>query len=339
MILLMLWLLAAGQSDDLSALEERVGTLLSRDLYDQASGVLRTFATEHSAPAADPKFKELQAKADTFAKEADQLFRALMAEARSHAEAERFTDATRSATRARRIYPERRSQVDAFHARIRDRLDGKFMVKIASRACWIGEKPLRKVTRPAFLIDLHAVTNDSYDAYVVATGAAPPPQWFGGHVPKGQERHPVVMVTWEDAAAYAKWAGKRLPTAEEWEIAARGDDGREFPWGDAFQEKEDVFNCNSVEFWKLNTTRSPGTTSVSELATPSAGGVWMGGNVWEWTSTAIPGQVGGRPAEFRILKGGSFMTPARAIRCASVLPENPVLAHPDVGFHCAKDAP
>ena len=63
----------------------------------------------------------------------------------------------------------------------------------------------------------------------------------------------------------------------------------------------------------------------------------MGGNVWEWTSTAVAGKVGERDAEFRVLKGGSFMTSARAIRCASQLPENPTLAHPDVGFRCVKE--
>ena len=56
-------------------------------------------------------------------------------------------------------------------------------------------------------------------------------------------------------------------------------------------------------------------------------------------STPVPGKVGGRPAEFRILKGGSFMMPARAVRCAAALPENPLLGLPDVGFRCAKDGP
>ena len=65
----------------------------------------------------------------------------------------------------------------------------------------------------------------------------------------------------------------------------------------------------------------------------------MGGNVWEWTSTRVPGTVAGKPAEFLLLKGGSFMTLSKALRCASVLPENPKLAHPDVGFRCVKDAP
>jgi formylglycine-generating enzyme required for sulfatase activity len=339
MILLTLCLLAAGQAEDLSSLEERVRALLRLDLYDEAGTILRTFAAEHPGPSADARFKDLQSKADTFAKEADHLFQTLMDEAASHLQSERYPEAIRSAARARRIYPERRAKVDALQGRIRDRLDGKLMVKIPGRACWIGEKPQRQVQLPAFMIDLHSVTNESYAAYVDATGAAAPSHWWAGKVPKGRERHPVVMLTWEEAAAYAKWAGKRLPTAEEWEVAARGDDRREFPWGDAFQEREDEFNCNSLEYWQVNKSRSPGTTPVSELSTPSAGGVWMGGNVWEWTSTAVPGKVNGRPAEFRLLKGGSFMTPARAIRCASALPENPALAFPDVGFRCAKDAP
>jgi formylglycine-generating enzyme required for sulfatase activity len=147
----------------------------------------------------------------------------------------------------------------------------------------------------------------------------------------------VVLVTWEQAAAYAKWAGKRLPTAEEWEVAARGDDRREFPWGTLFQEQPDQFLCNSLEYWQFHKSRSPGTTPVDEFASRSASGASMGGNVWEWTSSAVPGKVGERAVEFRVLKGGSFMTLARAIRCAASLPENPALAHPDVGFRCVQE--
>src|SRR6187455_2375502 len=123
MILLTLCLLAAGQSDDLSSLEDRVGVLLRHDLYDEASSLLKTFAAEQASRTADPKFKELRSKVDTFAKEADTLFQTLMAEAASHVQAERFSEAIRSAARARRIYPERRAKVDVFQVGIRDRLD------------------------------------------------------------------------------------------------------------------------------------------------------------------------------------------------------------------------
>ena len=63
----------------------------------------------------------------------------------------------------------------------------------------------------------------------------------------------------------------------------------------------------------------------------------MGGNVWEWTSTAVKRKIAGKSEDFRVLKGGSFMTPARAIRCATVYPEDPTLGHPDVGFRCVRD--
>ncbi len=212
------------------------------------------------------------------------------------------------------------------------------MVPVPGKPCWIGEeKSLRQVTLPAFLMDSFPVTNEAYSAYVVATGAAPPGHWTGQKIPKGRERHPVVMVIWEQAAAYAKWAGKRLPTAEEWEVAARGDDKREYPWGNVFQGQDESFNCNSLEFWQVHKSRAPGTTPLEEFAARSPFGAAMGGNVWEWTSTTAAGRIGDKEAEFRILKGGSFMTSARAIRCAVALPENPVLRHHDVGFRCAKD--
>jgi formylglycine-generating enzyme required for sulfatase activity len=149
----------------------------------------------------------------------------------------------------------------------------------------------------------------------------------------------VYLVTWDDAAAYAKWAGKRLPTAEEWEVAARGPDKREFPWGGVFLEKEDKFPCNCLEYWQYNKNTAPGTTPVEDFeAGESFFGVGgMAGNVWEWTSTAAPAKGAKPPPEFRVLKGGSFMTPQRALRCANVYAEDPRLPHPDVGFRCVRD--
>ena len=81
--------------------------------------------------------------------------------------------------------------------------------------------PEHVVDLPAYKMDKYLVTNAQYARFVAATGYRAPLDWKGGKIPKGLELHPVTMVTWADANAYAKWAGKRLPTEAEWEKAAR----------------------------------------------------------------------------------------------------------------------
>ena len=238
-------------------------------------------------------------------------------------------------------------KVREFQAKVRTAKLESEMVRIPDAACWVGhdenedEKPFRQVKLAPFFIDRYEVTNEDYQAFVVATGHPAPPHWGGKSVPRGGDRHPVVYVSYADAEAYAKWAGKRLPTADEWEVAARGPDRREFPWGNAFSEKENVFPCNSLEFWQV-AKAAPTTLAVDAPALANGESAFrvygMGGNVWEWTSTAVAGKSGESLLEFRILKGGSFMTSAKALRCANRLPEDPRLFHPDVGFRCARDA-
>ena len=93
----------------------------------------------------------------------------------------------------------------------------------------------------------------------------------------------MTLITWHNAVAYAEWANKRLPTVEEWVKAARGTDGREYPWGNEF----DVNKCNTKE------GRTGGTTPVgkySPLGDSPYGCVDMAGNVWEWTATQKPAE-------------------------------------------------
>jgi len=89
---------------------------------------------------------------------------------------------------------------------------------------------------PVFWMDKHPVTNAQFKTFLDATKYRPADaanflkHWVGNKPPKGQENHPVVYVSYEDAQAYARWAGKRLPTEREWQYAAQTPDGREWPW-------------------------------------------------------------------------------------------------------------
>lgn len=134
-------------------------------------------------------------------------------------------------------------------------------------------RPEHTVMLPAYQIDKHLVTNAQYARFVVATGRRPPLHWEKGKILPGLAMHPVTMVSWADAAAYAKWAGKRLPSEAEWEKAARGTDGRRWPWG------------NQMDVTRLNTYYNVGgTTPVDKY--PSGASVYgvldMAGNVSQW---------------------------------------------------------
>ena len=153
-----------------------------------------------------------------------------------------------------------------------------------------------EIPTPLFL-DQHLVTNAHYKRFVDETDHRVPRHWKNGVYPLGKGNHPVVFVSWEDAAAFAGWCGKRLPREEEWERAAAGDDPqRSWPWGDEFDDSR--CNCRSVGI---------GDTTPVDLypdGRSDHGCFDMIGNVWEWTDSWY--DVGSR--SHRVLRGGSWFT-------------------------------
>ena len=141
---------------------------------------------------------------------------------------------------------------------------------------YLDEHPQHKVNLSNYFMDKYEVTNAAYKPFVDATGSRPPENWPAGKIPPGRENYPVAYVNWYDAERFCKWAGKQLPSEAQWEKAARGTDGRDYPWG------------NEFDATKANT----GDTGIGDLAPvghfeagKSPYGVYdMAGNVWEWTS-------------------------------------------------------
>lgn len=350
MVLLMAlvgWAFSVQEEDPLIKLRESVNALTIDNQWDRALDLLRSTSSTTPSLTEDARFKILLRKTRDLAEEAEVLYQQSFKEAEDQLRRAQFAKAIFKAEGALKVYPERRNPVRELEERARRGLAGKDMIRVESKSSWVGsddhadEKPLREVHLASFLMDLYPVTNEDFAAFAAATGVPVPGAWKT-RKPAGREDHPVVFVDYDAAAAFAKWVGKRLPTAEEWEVAARGSDRREFPWGNTFLEDEKRFPANCLDYWQVHKSETPGTTPVTFFFSQgfkSASGAAMGGNVWEWTSTVSPGRIGDQAAEFRILKGGSFMVSSRSLRCATALPENPSLAHPDTGFRCAKDVP
>ena len=204
-----------------------------------------------------------------------------------------------------------------------------------------AELPQHTVTLAAYRIGRTPVTNVQYKLFADATGHEAPRHWLNGQIPKGKENHPVVNVSWHDAQAFCDWAKARLPTETEWEKAARGTDGRIYPWGN---EAPDASRCNF--------NRNVGdTTPVGKYPKGKSpyGVLDLAGNVWEWTST-IWGKNFDKP-DFaypydpndgredrdktdvrRVLRGGSWFNEARNVRSAFRIGKDPAACNFDAGF-------
>ncbi|MGW7432180.1 formylglycine-generating enzyme family protein [Streptomyces sp. NPDC054861] len=257
-----------------------------------------------------------------------------------------------------------------------------------------GEAPVREVTVSPFRLDETAVTNARFAAFVKETGyvtGAERSGWsrvFAGFLapdlerasrtpagapwwravegaswrrPEGpgsaigdRARHPVVHVTWDDAQAYAAWAGRRLPTEAEWEYAARGGlDQARYPWGDELTPRG-RWRCNiwQGDFPEGDTADDgyAGTAPVDAYRSNAYGLCNMVGNVWEWVADRFTAEHPSAPrtdprgpeeGEDRVLRGGSYLchdASCNRHRVASRTARAPGSSGGDRGFRCAADA-
>lgn len=177
------------------------------------------------------------------------------------------------------------------------------------------EFPQDQVYVAAFRISRFLVTNAEYEKFVDATGADVPDDWTHGRIPPGKENHPVVYISWRDAQAFCTWAGVRLPTEAEWEKAARGTDGRIYPWGNN-PPTADLAN------FSVNIGGTTPVGSYPQGASPY-GVLDMAGNVWEWTSSQYQpypydvsdGRENPVGDDNRVLRGGSWLNDGNNVRC------------------------
>jgi transcriptional regulator with XRE-family HTH domain len=126
--------------------------------------------------------------------------------------------------------PEIDAQESIGESHVRHPVDGRLMAKIDG-SVFLSGPGNEPIWLPTFYIDVYPVTNAEYARFIAATGHTPPQHWTDGQPPEHLSDHPVVFVTWNDATAYAEWAGKSLPSGQQWEKAARGTRGTVYPWG------------------------------------------------------------------------------------------------------------
>jgi formylglycine-generating enzyme required for sulfatase activity len=218
------------------------------------------------------------------------------------------------------------------------------------------ERPAHQVMLAAYAIDRLPVTNDQFGRFLDAVGFANKAgeRMFDVEDPdarihrnnsgkwvadKGFENHPVVEVPWAGARDYCAWRGKRLPTEAEWEKAARGSDGRKYPWGN------DPPDRSRAQFGAAYNETAP-VERASAGASPH-GAYDMAGNAWEWVASAYrpypyradDGRENAVAGPVRGTRGGGHDSSAEEITTTQrgrKLSRNPASGHHNIGFRCAK---
>ena len=247
--------------------------------------------------------------------------------------------------------------------------DGAEMVLIPAGEFQMGssdgasdEKPIHTVYLDAFYIDKYEVTNAQYKKFVQATGHKEPEgyryingNWQSGFKPWSDsnfngDNQPVVCVSWEDAKAYADWAGERLPTEAEWEKAARGGvTGKKYVWGDEWPPTKNAGNFDDET--TVDSSRIDGysdgyvyTAPVGSFKPNGYGLYDMAGNVWEWcadwydsnyyANSPKSNPTGPSSGQYRVLRGGSWYDLDVILRTPRRSSYAPTLSRSGIGFRC-----
>ena len=202
------------------------------------------------------------------------------------------------------------------------------------------ERPAHEVSVAPFYIDKFEVSRAAYQEFIDATHYPAPTGWPRQRYPENTARFPVTGVSWADANAYAQWTGKRLPTEEEWEYAARGQDNRLYPWGNE---------------WKPNAANaaSTGRAEVAEVGSYPAGASPFGvldmvGNVWEWTASQLHAYAGSSIKEdklpeakrrnLKVIRGGCYLNKTGATTTFRMgWDVQQATDYAQTGFRCAQD--
>lgn len=183
---------------------------------------------------------------------------------------------------------------------------GTFTLGSDDADAYADERPSHPVTLGPCWMGRHPVTNAQYRRFITATGYGAGGDWWREYADRWGDAAPVVCVSWHDAVAYCRWAGLRLPTEAEWEVAARGPRSLRYPWGNDWDPERLVWGGNSEG-------RAPAVGSRPAGVSP-AGCLDMAGLVWQWCSTkkkpypysTSDRREDGQGRDERVLRGGSW---------------------------------